>query len=1242
MSDQSSETTVTSKRLEPKISHSESHSVQITTIRLNEGNFQRWSQSVRMYIRGRGKIGYLTGDVKAPEISDPSYGVWDAENSMIMAWLVNSMDEDIGANYMCYSTAKELWDNVSQMYSDYGNQSQIYELQLALGDIRQGDYSITKYFNTLKRLWQDLDLFNDYEWESMEDFKHHKQTVNNERIFKFLAGLNVEFDEVRGRIIGRKPLPTLEDVFSEVRREESRRGVMLGKKNSVVSVEKSALVTADANATRSITQQQQKPRVWCDYCNKPRHTREACWKLHGKPADWKNSKHSRASANEVENLEKNLSKEQIAHLIKLLTSNPPPSTPSGSLAQTGSIINALFSHPTTAPWIIDSGASDHMTSISSLFDSYYPCPGNKKVRVADGRLSSIAGKGSINISGTIELKNVLHDRDLGTMIGSASLREGLYYFDDYLSRNKHAQEVFCKEKGIIHTSTCRDTPQQNGIAERKNCHLLEVSRAIMLSMHVPKYLWGDAVLTACYLINRMPTRVLKYQSPLEYFTLIYPSSRMTSNIQLRVFGCTVFVHVPNHLRSKLDPRSEKCVFLGYAPNKKGYKCFNPQTKKFHVSMDVIFLENQPFFGQNSLQGEKENSEDHFWHTSTPMPNMFLLDLGTPTQTQKIDISNNENLGNLELQEPSVNVPETGGEILKDKIPPPELRVYTRKYHHSSKDPLINSIQPQSLPPSTDSSENSGNISSPKHSSTFFPDLYLPIAHRKGTRTCTKHPIARYVSYEKLSNKQRAFTTKISQIPIPKTIKEALDHPDWKLAVLEEMNALKKNGTWEIVDLPKEKKTVGCKWVFTLKCNVDGCVERYKARLLDVKNAFLNGELEEVFMDLPPGFEGNHGSSKGHGYSQSQADHTMFYKHSIEGKLAVLIVYVDDIILTGDDLVEICRLKKVLARDFEIKDLGNLKYFLGMEFARSKDGIVVSQRKYVLDLLEETGLLGCKAAETPIDPNMKLQPAKIEDVTNIDRYQRLVGRLIYLSHTRPDIAFAVSLVSQFMHAPGPEHFETVYRILRYLKGSPGKGLLFRKNGHLQVEVYTDADWAGSVTDRRSTSGYCTFVGGNLVTWRSKKQNVVARSSAEAEYRAVALGICEVFWIKKILEELKASNSLPMKVYCDNKSAIAIAHNPVLHDRTKHVEVDKHFIKEKLDSGLVCMPYIPTNEQIADILTKGLPKKHFEKLVTADLTPLNSRKVAVQFDYFKIGGLIPVKAPNTARGELETTYLDEDLR
>ena len=250
---------------------------------------------------------------------------------------------------------------------------------------------------------------------------------------------------------------------------------------------------------------------------------------------------------------------------------------------------------------------------------------------------------------------------------------------------------------------------------------------------------------------------------------------------------------------------------------------------------------------------------------------------------------------------------------------------------------------------------------------------------------------------------------------------------------------------------------------------------------------------------------------------------------------------------------------------------------------------------MLDLLKETGMLGCRLAETPIKLNLKLDAANSETQIDKGQYQGFVGSLIYLAHTRPDISFAVSLVSQFMHSPGPQHHEAVLKILRYLKGAPGRGLLFENKGHLQVEVYTDADWAGSVTDRRSTSGYCAFVSGNLVTWRSKKQGVVARSSAKAEFRAAALGICEVLWIKRLLEDLKIQVPQPLKLYCDNKSAIAIAHNPVLHDRTKHVEIDKHFIKEKLENGQICMPYLPTSEQIADCLTKGLPKNQFEKLV-----------------------------------------------
>ncbi|KAL4029610.1 hypothetical protein IC575_007830 [Cucumis melo] len=278
-------------------------------------------------------------------------------------------------------------------------------------------------------------------------------------------------------------------------------------------------------------------------------------------------------------------------------------------------------------------------------------------------------------------------------------------------------------------------------------------------------------------------------------------------------------------------------------------------------------------------------------------------------------------------------------------------------------------------------------------------------------------------------------------------------------------------------------------------------------------------------------------------------------------------------------------------EFEIKDLGNLKYFLGMEVARSKEGISVSQRKYTLDLLTETGMLGCRPAILLLN-SIKLGNSMIKFQVDKEQYQRLVGKLIYLSHTRPDISFAVSVVSQFMQAPYEKHMEAVNRILRYLKNTPGKGLMFRKTNRKTIEAYTDSDWAGSVIDRKSTSGYCTFVWGNLVTWRSKKQSVVARSSAEAEYRAMSLGICEEIWLQKVLSDLHQECETPLKLFCDNKAAISIANNPVQHDRTKHVEIDRHFIKERLDSGSICIPYIPSSQQIADVLTKGLLRPHFD--------------------------------------------------
>ncbi|BBG93508.1 ABC-2 type transporter family protein, partial [Prunus dulcis] len=508
---------------------------------------------------------------------------------------------------------------------------------------------------------------------------------------------------------------------------------------------------------------------------------------------------------------------------------------------------------------------------------------------------------------------------------------------------------------------------------------------------------------------------------------------------------------------------------------------------------------------------------------------------------------------------------------------------------------------------------------------------------------SKYPIANHVSTEKLSEPLKAFVHQLSAIHIPTKVSEALKDPKWVQAIKEEMKALEKNQTWTLETIPEEKRlsdrykarlvakgytqTYGIDYeetfapvaklntvrvLLSLAANLDWPLHQF-----DVKNAFLHGELtEEVYMDIPPGYNTTQTGTvcrlrkalyglkqsprawfgrftmamKNNGFKQCNSDHTLFLKHR-KGKVTALIIYVDDMIITGNDKQEISQLQDYLATEFEMKDLGGLKYFLGIEVARSQQGIFLSQRKYVLDLLTDTGMLDCKPADTPIVQNHHLGEYPDQVLTNKERYQRLVGRLIYLSHTRPDIAYAVSVVSQFMHSPSEDHMNAVLRILRYLKSAPGKGLMFSKHGHLNIDGYSDADWAGNVTDRKSTSGYFTFVGGNLVTWRSKKQNVVALSSAEAEFRGMTKGICELLWLRKLLTELGYKPTSTMNLFCDNKAAIAIAQNPVQHDRTKHVEVDRHFIKQKLEAKVFQFPFVKSEDQLADILTKAISSKAF---------------------------------------------------
>lgn len=255
---------------------------------------------------------------------------------------------------------------------------------------------------------------------------------------------------------------------------------------------------------------------------------------------------------------------------------------------------------------------------------------------------------------------------------------------------------------------------------------------------------------------------------------------------------------------------------------------------------------------------------------------------------------------------------------------------------------------------------------------------------------------------------------------------------------------------------------------------------------------------------------------------------------------------------------------------------------------------MSQRKYALDILQDSGLLGSKPDKFPMEQNLKLTPEDGPLLNDPTKYRRLIGRLIHLTVTRPDIVYSVRTLSQFMHELGKPHWDAAIRILRYIKGTPGQGLLFAANNNLALKAYCDSDWGGCRATKRSVTGYCIFLGESLISWKSKKQANVSRSSAKAEYRAMANTCLELTWLRYILEDLKVPQIAPTPLFCDNQAALYIAANPVFHERTKHIEIDCHIVREKLQAGMINPSHVPTDLQLADVFTKALGKDQFVTL------------------------------------------------
>ncbi|XP_015937376.1 uncharacterized mitochondrial protein AtMg00810-like [Arachis duranensis] len=268
-----------------------------------------------------------------------------------------------------------------------------------------------------------------------------------------------------------------------------------------------------------------------------------------------------------------------------------------------------------------------------------------------------------------------------------------------------------------------------------------------------------------------------------------------------------------------------------------------------------------------------------------------------------------------------------------------------------------------------------------------------------------------------------------------------------------------------------------------------------------------------------------------GYSQSKHDYSLFTKRTGETFTAAL-AYVDDLILTGNNIQEIESTKRHLHEAFKIKDIEDVKFFLGLEVARVSKGIAVNQRKYVLDLLADYGMTDCKLVSTPMDYSNKLSKNSTPPYSDVASYRRLIGKLVYLTTTRPDISFAVGKLSHCLDCPTTAHYQAAIRVLKYLKQAPAAGLFFSTSSDLLLSGYSDADWASCIDTRRSVSGFCFYLGTSLISWKSKKQLTVFRSSSEAEYRVLALATCEAQWLSYLMSDLGLPCSSPIPIYCDS--------------------------------------------------------------------------------------------------------------
>ena len=719
-------------------------------------------------------------------------------------------------------------------------------------------------------------------------------------------------------------------------------------------------------------------------------------------------------------------------------------------------------------------------------------------------------------------------------------------------------QSYLKDQGILSEWTPPYTPQLNGVSERRNRTLMDCVRSMMASADLPSFFWGYALETATRLLNIAPSKSVP-KTPYELW-----HKKVPTYSYLRVWGCDAYVK--RLVGDKLDPRSRLCKFVGYPRETAGYYFYDPVDQKVFVSRNARFLEEpNPTIGKDSehLVGLDENPDQ-------------------APETQTVET--------IELPPPSIQLPRR-----TPRVPRPPER-YTG---------LIGETE-----------ESVGD---------------------------------------------------------PRTFEEALldkDSGKWQEAMEIEMDSMRTNEVWTLVDLPPGAKPVGCKWLYKRKLDADGNVATYKARLvakgytqrpgidfedtfspvampksirillaiaayhdyeiwqMDVKTAFLNGNIkEEIYMEQPMGFISSGSADKvcrlnrsiyglkqasrswnirfdeaikGYGFIKNTYEPCVYTKTSTDA-VQFIIVYVDDILLIGNNKEEMTSSKEWLSSQFSMKDLGEANFVLGIKIFRdrTKRLLGLSQAQYIDKIVKRFNLEESKRGYLPerhgVVLSKSMSPQTDEEKEKMERtpYASAMGSIMYaMLCTRPDVAHALGVASRYQSDPGPAHWGAAKTILKYLRKTQDLFLVYGAK-ELVIEGFTDSSFQSDVDDFKSTSGYVFLLNGGAVTWKSNKQATVADSTTEAEYIAASEAAKEGVWIKNFVQELGVvpSCAQPIVVFCDNNGAIAQAKEPRSHQRSKHIQRRYHLIRDIIDRGDVKMERVASAENVADPLTKALPLSVF---------------------------------------------------